>query len=635
MFHIESLLSARLFLKPQLVGDRIFLLSNLGGHLSLYAMDYGGSVPEPLLPPNIALQNPLLIGGKSFSVFPKINQILVMIDKDGDENYQPMLIPINGGFPNPTFNDIFHDQRVHLVNADPQTNTVYLGAESRKEQMIRAYQGDLKTGNLINLGESPWGSKPIAFNPDHSQVSLVDSYTFGDTVLFLWEKMTNTRRNIYGIPLNLRDTGAHIALTHFKSAAFQSENKLLLSTALFSDEFGVGFLNINEQQKIEPVSIQGIVHTGLGEFEHITHLKDQKYLLQYNIDGCSWLYEAVFDPDVKVLNIEYVICGSGILSAGVMEAVDYDLEGDRYILAFSTAISPTQIYTVEGSDRSVVLRHTNERILGIRENFLSTGEDASFTSFDGTRVSARLYRPAPALKFPDPRPIIYYIHGGPQSQERPDFAWFSMPLIQFLTLNGFVVFVPNVRGSTGYGLNFTKEVDRDWGGDDRLDHVFALREVLSQDPRLDVSRAGVVGRSYGGYMSLTLAGRHPELWTAAIDMFGPYDLITFMQRIPETWKPYYKIALGDPENEIDRSFLVERSPSTYLHQLNCPLLVIQGKNDPRVVEHESRDLITELMSKNKQVDYLLFDDEGHDILKFNNRIKCYREITDYFLRYLL
>ena len=635
MFHIESLLSARLFLKPQLVGDRIFLLSNLGGHLSLYAMDYGGSVPEPLLPPNIALQNPLLIGGKSFAVFPKINQILVMIDKDGDENYQPMLIPISGGFPNPTFNDIFHDQRIHLVNADPITNTVYFGAESRKEQMIHAYQGDLQSGNLIKLGESPWGSKPIAFNPDHSQVSLVDSYTFGDTVLFLWEKMTNTRRNIYGTPLNLRDTRAPIPLTHFKSAAFQSENNLLLSTALFSDDFGVGFLNINEQQKIEPVSIQGIVHTGLGEFEHITHLKDQKYLLQYNIDGCSWLYEAVFDPDEKVLNIEYVICGSGILSAGVMEAVDYDLEGDRYILAFSTAISPTQIYTVEGSDRSVVLRHTNERILGIRENFLSTGEDASFTSFDGTRVSARLYRPAPALEFPDPRPIIYYIHGGPQSQERPDFAWFSMPLIQFLTLNGFVVFVPNVRGSTGYGLNFTKEVDRDWGGDDRLDHVFALREVLSQDPRLDVSRAGVVGRSYGGYMSLTLAGRHPELWTAAIDMFGPYDLITFMQRIPETWKPYYKIALGDPENETDRSFLVERSPSTYLHQLNCPLLVIQGKNDPRVVEHESRDLITELRSKNKQVDYLLFEDEGHDILKFNNRIKCYREITDYFLRYLL
>src|SRR5664279_6223088 len=100
---IESLLSARLFLSPQLVGDRIYFLSNLSGQLSLYCMNYGGSVPEPLLPSHIALQNPELIGGYSFKVFPNIGKILVMIDNNGDENYQPMLIPVNGGFPEPAF----------------------------------------------------------------------------------------------------------------------------------------------------------------------------------------------------------------------------------------------------------------------------------------------------------------------------------------------------------------------------------------------------------------------------------------------------------------------------------------------------------------------------------------------------
>ena len=96
-----------------------------------------------------------------------------------------------------------------------------------------------------------------------------------------------------------------------------------------------------------------------------------------------------------------------------------------------------------------------------------------------------------------------------------------MPLIQFLTLRGFAVFVPNVRGSTGYGLNYTKQVDRDWGGQDRLDHVHAMTKILPKDKRLDVKRAAVVGRSYGGYMTLMQAGRHPELWSAACDMFGP------------------------------------------------------------------------------------------------------------------
>jgi dipeptidyl aminopeptidase/acylaminoacyl peptidase len=109
-------------------------------------------------------------------------------------------------------------------------------------------------------------------------------------------------------------------------------------------------------------------------------------------------------------------------------------------------------------------------------------------------------------------------------------------VIRFLTLNGLAS-CPT-RGSTGYGLSYTKLVDHDWGGDDRLDHIHAMTQVLPKDSRLDVQRAGVVGRSYGGYMTLTLAGRHPELWSAAIDMFGPYDLLTFMDRLPETWKPY-------------------------------------------------------------------------------------------------
>jgi dipeptidyl aminopeptidase/acylaminoacyl peptidase len=207
-----------------------------------------------------------------------------------------------------------------------------------------------------------------------------------------------------------------------------------------------------------------------------------------------------------------------------------------------------------------------------------------------------------------------------------------MPLIQFLTMNGFAVFVPNVRGSTGYGLAYTKQVDKDWGGKDRLDHAFAVENVLPNDTRLDVSRTGVVGRSYGGYMTLTLAGRHPQLWGAAVDMFGPYDLLTFMDRIPETWKPYFTIAIGDPEN--DKDFLVERSPRTHIDNIDFPLLVIQGKNDPRVVERESFELVEHLRSNGKTVDYLMFENEGHDVLKFENRVKCYNSITDFFTEHL-
>ncbi|MGH2521486.1 MAG: alpha/beta hydrolase family protein, partial [Anaerolineales bacterium] len=234
--------------------------------------------------------------------------------------------------------------------------------------------------------------------------------------------------------------------------------------------------------------------------------------------------------------------------------------------------------------------------------------------------------------FSGPRPLIYYVHGGPQGQERPDFAWFSMPLIQFLALNGFAVFVPNVRGSTGYGLSYMKQVDRDWGGQDRWDHVHAMTRVLPDDERIDVKRAGVVGRSYGGYMTLTLASRHPELWAAAVDMFGPYNLADFMNRLPETWKPYFKLAVGDPEKDMD--FLMERSPYTHLDHVTCPMLVIQGKNDPRVIERESREVVERLRGQGKAVDYLMFENEGHDVLKFENKVRCYNAITDFFKQHL-
>jgi dipeptidyl aminopeptidase/acylaminoacyl peptidase len=133
-------------------------------------------------------------------------------------------------------------------------------------------------------------------------------------------------------------------------------------------------------------------------------------------------------------------------------------------------------------------------------------------------------------------------------------------------------------------------------------------------------------------MTLTLASRHPELWSAAVDMFGPYDLTTFAERVPETWKPYVALAVGDPVKE--RDFLLERSPHTYIARISFPLLVIQGKNDPRVIERESRDLVEQLQAQGKSVEYLMFENEGHDVLKHENRVRCYNAITEFFKRHL-
>jgi dipeptidyl aminopeptidase/acylaminoacyl peptidase len=625
---IESLLSARLFLEPQLVDDTLYFLSNLSGQLSLYSMEAPGGVPQPLLPPQIALQNPELIDGESFHVVPGISRTVVMIDRDGDENYEPFLIALDGGFPEPLAPEVFSGRRSHLLELDEETGTAYFMAESREESLDYAIRADLESGTTETLWQSPYGALAVAWTPDHSRVVFRDGYTLGDYVLY--EVEDGSRRMLYGTPLEEREPSEEHPLSGISSAhGTASGQGVLLVTTLFDDTGAPGYLDLGRPEEgIAPVAFEGTVHARAGELERLQHLVDDRYAAIFDIDGCSWAYETTFDESARALTATRVLVGEGELTGGVLHGLDLDEGSGRYALAFCTATMPTQLYVLEPEAALAPSRKTSERALGLAPELLAAGEDASFDSHDGLRVSARLYLPSDELGYEGPRPLVYYVHGGPQSQERPNFAWFSMPLIQILALEGFAVFVPNVRGSSGYGLGYTKRVDRDWGGQDRLDHVHAMTEILPKDDRIDVERAGVVGRSYGGYMTLMLASRHPDLWRGAVDMFGPYDLLTFGERIPETWKPYFKLALGDPEQ--DREFLLERSPRTRISDISCPLLVIQGQNDPRVVERESHDLVEELRGHGKDVEYLVFEDEGHDVLKLPNRVRCYDAIVGFF-----
>jgi hypothetical protein len=261
----------------------------MSGALSLYAMDWGGSVPEPLLPPNIALQNPELMDGYSFYVFPQIGSIIVMIDHDGDENYQPMLIPLDGGIPRPAFGDAFASHRVHLGHCDPDSNLVYLGAESREQAMIEAFVGNLATGELEKLRESKWGSYVDGVSEDNNRVTMIDGYTAGDLVLYLWERGQGVRL-LYGKPLEERAPGEQVqphatSQTHFVS----HDCSLLCITALFSDTYSLGYIDLANPEEVRPVTVSGAVHSGVGEMIALHHLEDNRFTLGYNIDGASWL----------------------------------------------------------------------------------------------------------------------------------------------------------------------------------------------------------------------------------------------------------------------------------------------------------------------------------------------------------
>ena len=394
---IESLLSARLFQVPQIVNDKLYFVSNLSGRLSLYAMEHGGSVPQPLLPPHLALQNPHHVP-RLFQVYPSLGQILLMLDSDGDEQYQPMFVPLDGGFPEPLFAEVLADYRVQLAHVDEAGNVAYFFAESRREPLNVTFRADLAARELTPIYKGMYGAYAAGANDDNTQVALIEGYTAGDNVLYLWEATTGRARLLNGRPLDEREPGEDVPLTSFGATCFVPSGRgLLITTSLFEDTYGLGYIALAEPETVARVEVRGAVHQGLGEMENLKHLRDNRYAVQYNIDGESWLYEGEFDEDACAMRLDAVICGRGQLSGGVMDSFDYDKAADRYALSFSTATSPTQIYTIEGAGRNIVRQHTIERVLGLPQAWLSPGEDASFTSHDGLLVSGRLSRPSPYL----------------------------------------------------------------------------------------------------------------------------------------------------------------------------------------------------------------------------------------------
>jgi dipeptidyl aminopeptidase/acylaminoacyl peptidase len=194
------------------------------------------------------------------------------------------------------------------------------------------------------------------------------------------------------------------------------------------------------------------------------------------------------------------------------------------------------------------------------------------------------------------------------------------------------VLAPNVRGSTGYGQSYQKLIHRDWGGDELKDFRAAAEYLRGLD-WVDGDRLGVYGGSFGGFATLSCVSRLPEYWAAAVDIVGPSNLVTFAKAVPPTWRRMMAAWVGDPETEPD--FLMERSPITYVDQIRAPLFVIQGANDPRVVQAESDQIVERLRARGVEVRYDVYADEGHGFTKRSNELRAYRDLVGFFEAHLL
>jgi dipeptidyl aminopeptidase/acylaminoacyl peptidase len=237
----------------------------------------------------------------------------------------------------------------------------------------------------------------------------------------------------------------------------------------------------------------------------------------------------------------------------------------------------------------------------------------SWKSFDGRTIPGFLYRP-PAT-FTGKRPVIVNIHGGPEEQYRPDFAYHNN---YFLNELGAAMIFPNIRGSSGYGKTFHKL-------DDGLLRLNAVKDIgtlldwIKTQPDLDVDRVIVQGASYGGYIALSVSTSYSGSIRGAISDSGISNLLTFIENTAGWRRELQRLEFGDERDPKMKAFLERTAPVNNAAKIKKPLLIIQGKNDPRVAVGEAQQMVEALRKNGTPVWYLLAKDEGHDWNKKANR----------------
>ena len=299
--------------------------------------------------------------------------------------------------------------------------------------------------------------------------------------------------------------------------------------------------------------------------------------------------------------------------------------GDRVLINHQSSTHPGDIWVYDLKSRRPE-QLTFSAIASLETTPLPPSQIVHYKTFDGKTVSALMWVPF-NIKRDGTNPGLVLPHGGPTGQ-MVDY-WNTD--VSALVSRGYVCIAPNVRGSTGYGLEFQKANYKDLGGGDLQDEVYAAK-FLEATGYVDAKKTGITGGSYGGFMTLMAVGKTPDVWAAGVELFGIINWYTMLQHEDALLQEYEKSLMGDPEK--DRKVYEAASPITYIHNAKAPLLVLQGDNDPRVPKEEAQQVVDLLKKDGKTVDVHYYSNEGHGFEKRENRIDSIRRTVEWFDKYL-
>ena len=575
--------------------SHVLISSDQTGVFNAYALPVAGGDPVPL---TASTTNATF----AQSYFPDGRRILVAADQGGNELTHIYVRETDGTLRDLTPGDTL---KAGFVGFSDDGQTFWLTSNERDASAFDVYAYDATTYERKLVFQNP-GLNVAAVSGDGRLVALIKSHTSANSDIYLADLQAG------GEPYLISEHTGDVA---YDVSGFGPNGATLIYTSNQDGEFA--------QAYAYDIANKAHNRTTQADWDvmYVSFSPNGRYrVTAVNADASTEL--TIEDAQTRA---PVRLTG---LPQGDITGVRFDPGADLAAFTVVSDTSPADVFVADlatGKAR----RLTSALNPAIKESDLVEATIVRYPGEGGVMVPAVLYRPRGASSA-NPAPAVVLVHGGPGGQTRRGYS----AMVQHLVNHGYAVLGANNRGSSGYGKTFFHMDDKKHGEADLRDIVAGGDWLRAQDWVAD-DQVAVMGGSYGGYITAAALAFHPEKFEAGIDIFGVTNWVRTLESIPAWWGAQ-RVALfdemGDPATDAVRHRAI--SPLFHAEKIQRPLLVIQGANDPRVLQVESDELVEKVRANNVPVEYVVFPDEGHGFQRRENRIKAQESYLAFLNRYV-
>lgn len=563
--------------------SKILITSDKTGVPNVYAQPVQGGEP-------VALTSSSTVANRGISYFPQDERFLFAADGGGDElshifvgeqGKAPVDLTPGKGF------------LVRFGGWSGDKKSFWVQSNERDKKSFDLYAFDVKTLKRTMIFKNEGGVTPVAVSPDLRYIAINKSVDNADSNFYLIDtKAKNSSPELIS---------KHEGKAQYKASHFSNDSaKLYYSTNAHSewDQFWTYDLK-SKKHELLAKSDWDVITVAFSD-------KD-RYRTEVINQDARFLFRVLNNDSQTALNIPN-------LPAGSITSSRFSPSENKLAFYAATDRTPSDLYVLDIPSQKLQ-RLTNNLNPAIDPEQLVDAEIIRFPSYDGVQIPNILWKPKKA-SVDHKVPVMLYIHGGPGGQTYASYK----PTVQYLVNQGYAVLAVNNRGSSGYGKTFF-HLDDQRHGDADLKDCLAAKKYLQGLDWVDPEKIGIMGGSYGGYMTLAALAFHPQEFRVGVDIFGVANWIRTLESIPPWWDAFRAslwAEIGDPVK--DRARLEKFSPLLHANKIQKPLLVIQGANDPRVLKVESDEIVAAVKKSGVPVEYVVFPDEGHGFAKRSNNI---------------